>query len=344
MKKIYTLLSVLLFAGSVNIKAQDTLLYESFNFQNFYDNYLIKDIQPPPVVTTDTLWYSYDADNLADGSGGNREGGWFPVLPFASIDTANNIAIASSSWFLPAAAASNWLISPNVQLGEHDTLFWKSAPIQTPRYLDGYQVKLSTTTNDDLAFTHVLFTAAEMTQTSAVPGDSAIFANHTFSSGFIHGLDSTYIEIDITQPTGASRGQLRPFSVPLDAYANQNVFVAIHHNSFDDNLISIDDMMIRGTASNPVAGIKENKFDLKLNLFPNPAGDNAQLNFQLTSETEVTINVNDVTGKLVYSENKGTLAHGRHFATINTAALANGFYTIAVQTKNGTSTTKLIVQ
>lgn len=350
MKKIYTLLSVLLFAGSVNIKAQDTLLYEGFQF--VMDSYLTS-IQTPPIgKTTDSMWYNYDADQLADGAGGTtaRPDDWWQTRAFADSNlyisgtTDTNIVMTSNSWFSSPGLASNLLITSNIQLGEHDTLFWKSAPVQTPRYLDGYQVKISTTTNDDFAFSTVLFTAAEMTQLSTIPGDSSSFVTHVFSTGFVHGIDSTYIEADTNRPSKAYSGILRPFSVPLDAYANQNVFIAFHHNSFDDNLISIDDILIRGTASNPVAGIKENKFDLNLNVFPNPAGDNAQLNFQLTVETEVIINVNDITGKLIYSENKGTLAHGRHFATINTAVLANGFYTIAVQTKNGTSTTKLIVQ
>ncbi|MES2590680.1 MAG: T9SS type A sorting domain-containing protein [Bacteroidota bacterium] len=346
MKKFYTLLTSLILFASLASKAQDTLLYESFNFQNFYDNYFMVDAIPPPGNVTDTMWYSYDADGFADGSGSNRDGGWFPTGAFADIDTTDNVVISSSSWFSTVEVASNWLISSNVQLGEHDTLFWKSAPFQTPRYLDGYEVRLSTTTNDDLAFTNLLFTAAEMTVTSSIAGDSSDFANHTFSStlDFIHGLDSTYVEYDSARPDKAMTGQLRPFSVALDAFANKNVFIAIHHNSEDDNLISIDDIMIRGTAGNPLASIKENVLDMNLNVFPNPATESAQLNFKLSSETPVTISVNNIAGKLIYSENKGSMVQGRHFANINTAALAKGFYTVTVQTKNGKNTTKLIVQ
>ena len=340
MKRIYTLLAGFMLFGAFTSKGQDTLMYESFNYQSFYDYYFIKDVIPPPGVATDTMWYSFDADGLPDGApGGTREGGWYPVRPYADVDTAGNVALGASSWFPTPAAASNWLITPNVLLGEHDTLFWKSAPSQTPRYCDGYQVLISTTDNSDLSFKDTLFTAAEMTQISSVPGDSAIFANHTFSSpGFIHGFDGTYIEANPGRPTGAFQGILHPFSAPLDAYPNQNVFIAIHHNSFDD-------IMIRGT-KNSAAGIKENKMDLNLNVFPNPANQNefAQLNFELTALASVTIFVNDVTGKLVYSDNKGSLAQGRHFAAINTSALAKGFYTIGVQTNNVRSTAKLIVQ
>ena len=74
------------------------------------------------------------------------------------------------------------------------------------------------------------------------------------------------------------------------------------------------------------------------------SADNIQVNYVLSAETDVTICINDVTGKQVYSESKGSINQGRHFTFINTSALAKGFYTVAVQTNNGKSTSKLIVQ
>lgn len=350
MKKIVTFLSVLLIGVSASTQAQDTLLFENFQADSF--PHIMVTNQPPPANITDSVWYSFDGDQFDDGSpSGERPGAWYLSMAFANADSTDlatmdtNIVMISNSWFTNPDQANNWFITRNIQLGDHDTLFWKSAPFQTPRYLDGYQVLLSTTNNEDLSFTEVLYTAAEMTGLSTVPGDSSSFTNHQFSTGFVHGLDSTYIEADSVNATAAFRGVLRPFSVALDAYANQNVFIAFHHNSYDDNLISIDDILVRGTPSNPVASIKElGRNDLSLNVFPNPAVENAQINFQLANETEVTITVADVSGKVIYSENKGSMVAGRHFAMINTSALAKGFYTIAVKTQNSTNTTKLIVK
>ena len=114
------------------------------------------------------------------------------------------------------------------------------------------------------------------------------------------------------------------------------------HNSTDDNLISLDDVLIRGTLS--TIGINENANDLALNLFPNPATDNVQVNYTLTSKTTVTISMYDVTGKLVSSVSRGEEQNGRHFATINTSSIAKGFYTVKVETNFGQSTSKLIVR
>lgn len=345
MKKVILFSAAVLLSGVVSVKAQDTLLYESFQF--VMDSYLQEIVSPPPAVTVDSDWYNFDRDQKNDMNG--RPGGWFQTVAVADADTFDlftmdtNVVMASSSWFDSPELADNWLITQNIQLGDHDTLFWRSAPRQTPRYLDGYEVLLSTTTNDDLAFTHVLFTAAEMTDLSTVAGDSTNFDNFEFSTGFVHGQDSTYIEQEA--PGSAYKGQLRPFWVALDNYANQNVFIAFHHNSYDDNLITIDDILVRGTASNPFAGIKEkSNADLGLNVFPNPASESVQVNFTLASQSTVAVTVSDVTGKVVYSENKGSMSQGRQFAVINTADLAKGFYTVAVQTQYGRNTTKLIVK
>jgi hypothetical protein len=339
MKKIYVLAIGFVFASVLKSNAQDTLIYESFNFQDFYDN-MVDDVNPPPGTDpNDPLWYSYDADNLSDGSGSSRPGGWFAIQPFSDVDTLDNVALGSNSWFAAPAYSDNWLVSPAITLDANDTLFWKSAPRQTPRYLDGYQVKISTTTNDDLAFTTTLFTAAEMTSL----GSDTTFSTFGFSSGFVHGQDGTYIDYAGAVSNPAHIGQLRPFFVPLSAYAGQTVFIAFRHRSFDDNLISIDDFMVRGN-NTPAGIVNESKGDIKLNVFPNPSVDNAQINYTLTEESNVTISIYDVTGKLIASDNKGSQVAGRHFSLVNTEAMSNGFYTVSVKTNSGITTTKMIVK
>ncbi|MFL5763656.1 MAG: T9SS type A sorting domain-containing protein [Bacteroidia bacterium] len=360
MKKIYLLLAGLLFMGTV-LKAQDTLLYEDFELNNFYTNILI-DCNAlgsvPPGVAADTNWYSWDSDGVPDGStAGTRPDGWFAVMPFSTVDQYitpyapgpdTNTVICANSWTNTSTPEANWLMTRSVQLGVHDTLFWKSAPFQTPRYLDGYQVLISTTTNADntSAFSTVAFNAAEMTGL----GTDSTYSTYTFAqtgtggpTAFVHGQDGMNIDWASTTAPISHRGQLRQFSYPFPAsMANAAVYVAFLHNSTDDNLLSIDDVMIRGDL--PTNGINENKADLGLNLFPNPASDEVQVNYNLSAETNVTIELYDVTGKLIDSDAKGAQPAGRHFAHINTSDIAKGFYTVKVTTAFGQSTSKLIVK
>ncbi len=356
MKKIYLLLlSIFLLSGTI-VKAQNVLLSEDFETVYFYDTLLI-DCQvvgsPPPGVTGDMNWYNMDSDGDPDGSGGGRPDGWFALLPFSTVDQYptiyggtppdSNTVIGANTWTTAAMPQQNWLITQSVNLGTADTLFWKSAARQAPRYLDGYEVRLSTTTNADntTAFSNLLFSASEMTPPL---GTDTTYSTFTFvpSTGFIHGADGMYIDYAGAVTNPAHKCQLRPFSVPLNAFANQAVYIAFLSNSTDDNLISLDDVMIRGTLS--TIGVNENANDIALNLFPNPATDNVQVNYTLTSETIVTISMFDVTGKLVSTVSEGSQPAGRHFAHINTSSVAKGFYTVKVETAFGASTSKLIVR
>jgi hypothetical protein len=346
MKKIYTLVAAFMVVGSV-AQAQDTILYQGFNFDTFYDDTL--QVTPPPQATTDMLWYNWDEDGLADGStAGTRELEWFASWPFSDNDTLDmdldglndDFVLASSSWTNQGETGtptSNWLITRSMNLGAHDTLFWESAPYQTPLYLDGYEVRLSTTDNSDLSFTNLLFTGAEYTGS---PGDDSLFTGYTYAptGAFVHGFDGTYIEPG--SDSARWRGRLRPFSVALDAYANMKVFIAIRHYSHDDNLFSIDNLMVRGTL--PTVGINESNVDLAMNIYPNPASETVAVNYTLASSTAVTISVYDIAGKLILSQNKDVQSNGFHTETLNTADLNSGFYTVTVSTNAGRSTTKLI--
>src|ERR1700746_1495764 len=163
MKKIYILLTFLL-AGTSLTKAQNILLSEDFELTSFYNKLDSVDVLPGTVM--DTMWYSCDEDMNPDGSTtGNRPHGWFAQQPYSPVDQYptiyggtppdSNTVLAASSWNNLgdiSGLESNWLVTPDIKLGSHDTLFWKSAPFQTPRYLDGYEVLLSTTTNDDFSF------------------------------------------------------------------------------------------------------------------------------------------------------------------------------------------------
>ena len=369
MKKAYILLSILSF-GFLASKAQDTLLLNDFQQPHWqvYDT-----LNSPPGNPTSTTWYLFNASPIVNAAPTYRPSRWYLSYPVSTTDRYptgwsdtsstsvitpdSNTVIAASTWSGlgdgAGALAANYLISPSVKLGTHDTLFWKSAPFQTPRYVDRYSVLISTTNNDFASFTDTVFRAGEMigTPPGGSTGTDTVFADFTFScyngnisaaNYFVHGKDSTYMDPTGTTAPVSHRGRLRPFSFPLDAYANQTIFVSFLSDSHDDNGITIDDIMIRGNKS--VQGINEYSNEIGLSIYPNPAKESAQLNYSVSSETSVVVNVYDITGKLILSENKGTVSQGHHTSVINTSVLAKGFYTVSVQTNNGRSIVKLIIQ
>lgn len=77
-------------------------------------------------------------------------------------------------------------------------------------------------------------------------------------------------------------------------------------------------------------------------LFPNPSANNSILIFQSTENGLVKIEITDVTGKIISTENKKTV-RGENQISINTASLENGIYLLVLKTTEGVRTLKLEV-
>jgi Secretion system C-terminal sorting domain len=80
----------------------------------------------------------------------------------------------------------------------------------------------------------------------------------------------------------------------------------------------------------------------QLNIFPNPSNDYLNLDFTLNATSTVTINMIDVAGKTVYN-NKLSNLNGNQGLVINTSNLANGVYSLSLQTSEGTITRKVTI-
>jgi hypothetical protein len=338
MKKF--LLSVTILFCGINLFSQnDTLLFEDFQADDF--PYIL--IDPPNGSTNETTnWYNFDEDGLPDGSPSNRPGEWFLAYPFADADELTpsgdtNYVLASSSWSNVNQYTLNWLITPKIQVNGPTTLSWKSAPRQTPRYLDGYEVRISTTDNYETSFTTTLFTAAEYISAPGPFADSS-FANYNFSTGFVHGQDGTYIEYN--GDSARFIGELRPFSVSLNAYIGQSVYIAFLHKTMDDNLISIDDILVTGVATS----IKEEEKEFKLGAFPNPASNMVTLNYTLPKSSPIDVFVYDFNGRLVENKFVGIQIAGKQSITYNVANLADGEYNFVIRSSFGITTQKVLVK
>jgi hypothetical protein len=337
MKKFLFSFSLLLIGVSA-FSQSDTLLFEDFQADDF--PYI--QIDPPNGSTNETTnWYNFDEDGLPDGSPSGRPNEWFLAFPFAAANqlTPNgdtNYVLASNSWSNVNQYTLNWLITPKIQINGPTTLSWKSAPRQTPRYLDGYEVRISTTNNYETSFTTTLFTAGEYLSAPGPFADSS-FANYNFSTGFIHGQDGSYIEY--AGDSARFIGELRPFSVSLNAYIGQSVYIAFLHKTMDDNLISIDDILVTGVATS----IKEEEKEFKLGAFPNPASNMLTLNYTLPKSSAIDVMVYDFNGRLVESKFMGMQIAGQQSITYNVANLANGEYSFVIRSSFGTTTQKVVV-
>ena len=341
MKKFISVLHILLCIEFLSAQ-NDTLLYMNFNEDPY--PFISSDFYPPGS-SFDTAWYNIDLDQLTPiGANDGIGTAWFWSQVFANSDTIEFInCMAARSWFEEIGKAKNYLITPAIPIADSNAILsWRSAPFQTPRYLDGYKVLISNTTNDIEAFTDTVFIAAEMTQLAPPSDTSGNFAAYQFSPGFIHGADGQYLE-----PTNSAmrkRGKLRPFSFSLANYANSFIFIAFYHDSDDDNLISIDEVLVTGTYD-PNFGLTPTSLEgLKGKVFPNPAHAYIHLELNAVQSLEnVLIELLDVQGQVLFSEKIRNL-HGIYQKSIHTLHIPPGFYALRLSHTSGVSVFKFIKQ
>jgi hypothetical protein len=337
MKK-FTLTVLGFFAiGSVmatEIAVPDTLLYEGFDGTDF------SFIENGAPNGNDITWINFDADGLPDGSPSNRPGEWYvSTSGFADVD-ANTQVIMSNSWTNDGTnPVQNYLILPPLQIVDNTAmLYFKSAPRQTPKYLDGLKVVVSTSSNIETSFTNVMKVFAEYTGEQNPLPDSS-FNSYSFSSGFVFGSDGQYIQY--AGDSARFIGELRPDSISLAQFAGQTIYIAFLHETTDDNLMSLDDILVTGTNPNSIRKMEAN--EMELSVYPNPASNNIRLSYNINRPSQASISITSIDGKVVLEQQVGFMLKGTHFTDVDVTNLPAGNYLVNFRTLNSTSTSKLVI-
>jgi len=331
------LLFALLNAAIVSSQS-DTLFFMNFQTDPSADMAVY-----PESGETDSMWVNFDEEGLpAENS---YPSNFTFDLDWGSPDsipaTDSNFVFASRSWLVDFdTSSSNWLISPAMQIVDANaTLHWKSAPYQGPRYIDGYAVKILTGSQDitdaSTSITEV-FRAAEMT---AIVGESTsvILSNFEFSQGYIHAdgytLPEYFIAADTANGGDLHTGLLEPHSLSLADFAGQTIYVAWHHDSSDDNLLMIDDLLLLGTE--PVSGTNNtNLADLRFVTYPNPVDNFLNVMFRLSEPADVVLEVYNQEGKMVAAKPTKKGVTGDFTEQFDLRNLASGTYNVALTVDN----------
>ena len=135
--------------------------------------------------------------------------------------------------------------------------------------------------------------------------------------------------------------QWRAECVNLSAYAGQSkVFVMFRATTGYGNNIYVDDINI--SSSTCATGIAEVGTDNTMNVYPNPANSLVNVSFNLADRSEVTVNVYNTLGEVVYTENKGSMV-GSNIVTINTDNFSNGMYMVELVAGDTKTVTRMNV-
>ncbi|MBI3510669.1 MAG: T9SS type A sorting domain-containing protein [Bacteroidetes bacterium] len=123
---------------------------------------------------------------------------------------------------------------------------------------------------------------------------------------------------------------------------NNKVFIAFRATNGYGNDLYIDNINVSNAAcatgiANAGVGVNN------LTLFPNPSNDQANINFNLDHSSDVTINVYNMVGELVYSKLMGNVANGTQNVQMNTAELSNGLYMVELIAGGNRTVTRMTV-
>lgn len=290
----------------------DTLVVEHFTSDPTFN-------MLPFPTGDDDIWVNYDVDerpaSCAEVGQPPVPGNWFWESDLGDTTAAGNNYCYTSCSFIYSNAAHpnniNWLILPRVEIPDSSYfLSWRSSSILGPAYVDGYKVLVSTGSNApfDFQYGDTLFTAAEMigdpVEITLDPGD------YHYTPGYIHA--NTYTNADhyflAYGDNGGGgtipflHGKLEPHSVNLAAFAHKNIYIAFVHDSKQDFLLQIDDILV---SNSPTSGAGEPNLIAFFQSYPNPVADQLSLQWTLKRPAESELTITDARGAVVHRQHFG---------------------------------------
>lgn len=300
----------------------------------------------------DLHWVNYDADQIpadCDDFIALEDGNWFWDIDLSADEFNGNSAFTSCSvleGFLPGNR--NWLITSPVYIPDSTYfLCWRSLPLQGPFYLDGYKVLVSTNSNDPGAghYTDTLLKAAQMIE----PINPDVFgslelSDYIFSDGYIHAngyTDTSYFFVDYIEdvfpPIAFYHGRFEPHTRSLKKFAGQTVYIAFLHDSDDDAVLQLDDIVV---ANDQSSAVQTPGWLSQFSLLPNPARDHSYAYWTMPTPQSGRLLLTDANGRLLQERRFAAAAEQNLHLDLQT--LAPGLYTVALQTESGVAVRKLV--
>jgi hypothetical protein len=227
------------------------------------------------------------------------------------VDTARYFA--ATSWFEPAGQADNWLEFGPITLPTGSEISWyqryNGSGGTPPFWFDGYEVLVSKIgMNNYLDF-----------------ADPAIFTRADYTGS--NGADSSWALKTVTIPA---------------TYANQPCYFAFHHNATDMDALYLDEIKIIETIP---ASIKDISNEVTfLQNYPNPANQSTVISYQLNNSANTLLQVTDIVGRVVFTNNFGLQSAGKYKYTLNTSELTPGIFFYILNVNNHKHVNKLNIQ
>ena len=117
--------------------------------------------------------------------------------------------------------------------------------------------------------------------------------------------------------------------------------------SFSGNNINEATNIVIGSGATDKCGttglvdiIKDKNLKEALVVYPNPASNNVNFDYNFTKATTATVRVLDITGREVYTQSYGKQNTGKKSFNVNISSLPSGTYSIELVTDNAKAVSK----
>jgi len=219
----------------------------------------------------------------------------------------NGNSAFSVSWYVGDAGPSDdWLITPAIEIGTDAMLSWDAMAITSSGdFRDRYQVFIGPSTDlEDFAELAPVFDTGEMGEIDEPTSHSLNLSELGFENETIYiAFRNNTPGFDPDQPVGPGNG---------------------------GNELAIDNISVSTVLSSEEIEIFED-----ITLLPNPSANDMQLRFGLENPAEVTMEIADITGKIIRIERLGTLSSGQHLIQVEREGVKAGVYLVRLRTENG---------
>ena len=165
--------------------------------------------------------------------------------------------------------------------------------------------------------------------------------DYIYSPGYLHAngfTDTAYYYTAYDTIDGDIypffRCKFEPHVVSLKDYANKQIYLAFLHDSFNDNILQIDDIIISNTHTSGTNNPFKNDNVLIFNTFPNPTTKGVYLNWELKKSEPVHLFVHDITGKLLLQREFAAETKTNWY--LDLSAYNAGVYNVQLATSSGT--------
>jgi hypothetical protein len=276
----------------------------------FFDNFESNSLEGYTLHNVDGLMpFASDLTTMVDSA--------WTIKVITTQGWPHNRSAFSVSWYVNDEGPSNdWLVTPAIQIAGNAELSWNALAITSSgNFRDRYQVFVSSGPSlEDLEEAQLVFDTGAIgelptPQFRSVNLAAAGFANQTIYIAFRN----------FTQPFGSNPG----------GPGNGGNELAI------DNVRVTDNSLSTRNNDGPLRG---------LTVLPNPSnGIDVKLQFYAERTSLTTLEVVDLTGKVLRVQNLGMLATGTHLIDLDRRDLANGVYFINLRTDDGRAVAKAIL-